>query len=205
MSTPLKSLLHKAYPFVFLLLVAGCQKDDRQDTRQNLTPDASAARNGATTRTICFTGIAEVEGCIGENIVFGGTLELKEKVTVSNGQTHYTRHWLVKDATAMGVAPGGRLNTASSACPRPYIGTATGNTYTVVAGAEMFSVKDPNTTTGTPSAPLSGDVFIHQGTIVFENTSTGERIVVRHEIIKNPGQGIHKSGWYIRGKNCMEH
>jgi hypothetical protein len=67
----------------------------------------------------------------------------------------------------------------------------------------MFSVKDPNTTIGAPSAVLSGDVYIHQGTVVFVNTVTGERIVARHQIIKNPAQGIARSGWYIKGQECL--
>lgn len=188
---------------------SGCKKEQSQISTSILRPPGAKSTSTvtaerATTRDVCFTAIAAINGCIGENIVFGGTLEYKENTTIDqNGTVHFTRHWGLKGTTGKGVVPGGSINTAAAGCPKPYTGNYTGNNYEVIAGAEMFSVKDPNTTTGAPSAVLSGDVYIHEGTVVFVNTVTGERIVARHQIIKNPGQGIVRSGWYIKGQECL--
>ncbi len=203
--------------FVYLMIYSftACQKESSEvlnhqaaieDKSTALPSDASS---GATTRLLCFTAIAQLNGCIGENIVFGGTVVLTENTTVDGNEgVHYTRHWSVKGLTGYGVRPGGSFTSATCPAPRNYTANLrTGSTYEIIAGTEMFSVKDPNTTTVTPSAILSGEVFIHQGTIVFVNTATGERIVARHVILKNPGQytpssPLFKDGWYIQGKKC---
>ncbi|MEO7561159.1 MAG: hypothetical protein ABIT07_01125, partial [Ferruginibacter sp.] len=158
--------------------------------------------SGTTTTELCFTPIAILYDCIGENIIFGGVVEFRYHTNVdANGHTHHVREWSIKGLTGQGVLPGGKVNNASTACPRPYTGTLTGNTYDVIAGHEMFSVKDPNSTTGPLNAVLSGDIFIHEGTVVFVNRATGERIVARHEVIKTP-EGILRSGWFIKGQKC---
>lgn len=184
-------------PLLLVCSLSACKKEDLSGSTNFEVQPLTIARE------ICFTALAGVSGCIGENIILGGLVELVESTTVDqNGHVHYTRHWTVRGLTGRGVLPGGTINTGSTLCPRPYTGQTTSNVYDIVAGQEMFSVKDPNTTTGVPNAVLSGEIFIHQGTIVFVNRATGERIVVRHEIIKTPGQGILRSAWYIRGQKC---
>ena len=197
----------KLMPYLLLLFISilSCKKDissiNQEEQLSSSSPiEMTASR--VTTREICFTAIAELTGCIGEHIKFGGIVELRESTVVGgNGVTNYIRQWSVRDLTGQGIVAGGTINNTSTTCPRAYNGTTTTNVYDIVAGHEMFSVKDPNTTTGAPNAVLSGDIYIHQGTVVFVNRVTGERIVARHEVIKNP-QGIHRSGWFIRGQKC---
>lgn len=181
--------------------LSSCQKEAidmaAQPEESVLLAQSKAAANGAQTRESIFGPVAATYGCLGYNVNFISTppqpVTLLETVTTdARGVVHYTRHWSVAGLTARATLPGGAA----------YMVNGTPVTFTVVSGQEMFSIKNPNTTTGVPSAALSGEVFIHQGTIVLENTLTGERIVIRHVIIKNPGKGILKDAWYVNGQAC---
>jgi hypothetical protein len=196
-------------PFLLLttasFFMISCQKktfkptSDEQPIVQS-SPNSSSvsiSQEGATTRTVNFGPTANLFSCLGYNVKFNGEPVVLTETAVKdeNGNVQsYTRHWTVKGVTAKAVYPNGA----------DYPNTTNRINFDVVAGAEMFSIKDPNTTTGTPNAVLSGDVFIHQGTIVLENTATGERVVIRHQVLKVPGQGDNpfRSGWYIQGQKC---
>lgn len=178
-----------------------CQKEAVNEEAQReevaLLAQNKASTNGAQTRESIFGPVAATYGCLGYNVNFASTptqrVNLLETVTTdAQGVVHYTRHWSVADLTARATLPGGAAYTVNG----------TPVTFTVVSGQEMFSIKKPNNISGVPSAALSGEVFIHQGTIVLENTLTGERIVIRHVIIKNPGRGIIKDNWYVQGQAC---
>ncbi len=135
-----------------------------------------------------FSATANVTACLGYNIRFYGTVDFKiNKVYDKDGNLiHFTRVWSIKGLEAERVG-------------------MTSVKFDVVAGQEMFSVKDPVlNSAGAPVLATSGDVFIHQGTIVLENRETHERLVIRHQILKIPGQGstAFKSGWYIKGQKC---
>lgn len=178
---------------------SGCQKEainnEAQEEESALAQAAKARSEGAETRPGTFGPVAATYGCLGYNVNFtpAQPVTLKETMTTdAQGTLHYTRHWSVADLTARATLPGGA----------PYLENGAPVTFVVISGQEMFSIKNPNTTTGVPSAALSGEVFIHQGTIVLENTATGERIVIRHVIIKNPGKGIVKDAWYVNGEAC---
>lgn len=148
------------------------------------------------TRTALFGPVAATYACLGYNVNFtpAQNVILKETVTTDGkGVVHYTRHWSVAGLTARATLPGGAA----------YMENGVPVTFEVISGQEMFVIKNPNTTTGVPNPALSGDVFIHQGTIVLENTLTGERVVIRHVIIKSPGGGISKDAWYVNGKACV--
>ena len=178
-------------------LTLSCQKQalnselDQMDTRLEAN---SAIASGSETRPALFGPIAATAGCLGYNVNFtpAQPVILKETTTIDGqGTVHYTRHWSVAGLTARATLPN-----------RPYLENGLPVTFEVISGQEMFVIKDPNTTTGVPSPALSGDVFIHQGTIVLENTLTKERIVIRHVIIQTPGIGTDKDAWYVNGKKC---
>ncbi len=176
------------------LLFFSCQKEV-SNTKEE-TADDSALEIGMTHdagHTVLeqqnFSAIANVTGCIGYNIRFYGLVDYKiNKVYDQNGNlAHFTRHWSIKGLEAERVG-------------------MTSVKFDVVAGAEMFSIKDPVLNaagTGPTPGPAQGTVFIHQGTIVLENRDTHERLVIRHQILKVPGQaGVFRSGWFIKGKKC---
>jgi hypothetical protein len=179
--------------------LSSCEKEavnrDAQQEEQALAAAAKANSGGAETRTSIFGPIAATYGCLGYNVNFNPAQPvtlLETTTTDATGTVHYTRHWSVADLTARATLPGGAA----------YMEGGVPVTFVVISGQEMFSIKNPNTTTGVPSAAASGEVFIHQGTIVLENTRTGERVVIRHVIIKNPGRGIIKDAWYVNGQAC---
>jgi hypothetical protein len=184
--------------WVVLQTTSGCQKevlDDGVKEETQLASLSKASAGGAETRPALFGPTAATLGCLGYNVNFAPAqpIILKETITTdAQGTVHYTRHWSVDGLTARATLADGT----------PYLENGLPVTFSVISGQEMFSIKNPNTTTGTPSAATSGSVFIHQGTIVLENTVTQERVVIRHVIIKNPGQGIHKDAWYVQGKAC---
>jgi hypothetical protein len=62
--------------------------------------------------------------------------------------------------------------------------------YAVLGGAEMFNIKRADDGTL--------QVRIHEGTLVFESTSTGEKIVARHVIRVLPSQGEVLNEWQCR-------
>lgn len=173
------------------------------ETRQEAALLQAAKNNGhgAETRPGLFGPIAATYGCLGYNVNFvvpqgpagAQPVTFKETYTTDRqGNTHYTRHWSVADLTARATLPDRSA----------YMVDGVPLTFVVLAGTEMFSIKNPNTTTGVPSAAASGEVFIHQGTIILENNLTKERVVIRHMIIKTPGKGIIKDAWYVQGQAC---
>lgn len=178
------ALTRMGFLFLLLMSLAACKKEQSLLENESDLFGQSAANGGATTRNINFGPLLPLSNCLGYDIkVTVQAVEILETTVSTTGRVHYTRHWRVNglSATSVGVTPV--------------------KNFDLVAGAEMFSIVDPNST-ASPSAPSSGNVFIHQGTMVFENTETGERIVARHQILKNPGQGIFRSGWFINGQRC---
>lgn len=150
-----------------------------------------------------FAAVAVVSPtCLPYNIRFGGKVDYKiNKVYKPDGTlSHFTRQWSIKGLTATAWLGTDALSNT------PYK-TSLGEQiwFDVVAGAEMFSIKDPvlNGPGTGPASGALGTVFIHQGTIVLENRDTHERIVIRHQILRVPGHaGLFRSGWYIQGQKC---
>lgn len=184
--------------------VGGCRKetsDTEARQEEHLLSAAKANGHGAETRPGLFGPVAATYGCLGYNVNFvvpqppsnAQPVTFKETLTTdSKGNIHYSRHWSVAGLTARATLPD----------RSPYMENGVPVTFVVLAGHEMFNIKNPNTMTGVPSAAASGEVFIHQGTIVLENVLTKENIVIRHVIIKTPSQGIIKDAWYVGGQAC---
>jgi hypothetical protein len=63
----------------------------------------------------------------------------------------------------------------------------------------MFSIHYQGTGAVPAATGSNVDVYIHQGTLVFVNTATGQRIVARHIIRKVPGQEGLVSMWTCGG------
>lgn len=192
MQLQLTSALSKIFLASLLVISFTSCKKEIQDANQSAELQEALVNPGGNTHTVLesqsFSAVANVSGCLGYNIRFYGTVDfLINKVYDQNGtMSHFTRTWSIKGLEAEQVG-------------------MTSVKFDVVAGQEMFSVKDPVlNSAGAPVVGTSGDVFIHQGTVVLENRETHERIVLRHEILKIPGQGISpfRSGWYIRGQKC---
>ena len=182
---------------VCMMVLMSCEKSVEESSRLQ-----DAALNASTTHQVTtspFAAVANVASCVGHNIRFSGVVEFKTNTMYAKDGTisHYTRTWSIKDFT------GTSWSTTS-----PTSGTATVNgtvtTYTVIAGQEMFNVKDPTTfaPNGNPTNPASTKVFIHQGTLVLMDNATGEKLVVRHEIVKTPTDDMPRMGWYINGQLC---
>jgi hypothetical protein len=181
-----------------LLFITACSKEEVVGNTQDLAIEVPVSwnssktqsrTNGTESTTGSFSAIAAVEYCWGESIRFFGTVENKVNTfTDANGTVHYTRHWSIKGLDAVGL---GNVST----------GLVAGTVYTVVAGAEMFTVTDPVFNAGgVPVASTSGKIYIHQGTIVLQNNTTGDRLVARHVIHKNPNTGEVMGRWYCMGK-----
>jgi hypothetical protein len=196
--------------FVSCVLFA-CQKDlgsdQQQPSEQTIQSKANSGNansgvstsNGITTRSECFQALAEIAHCNnGEDILFTGTIDLKEKISVNdNGQTHITRFFGVKGLTGRGVTGGRLLPATGPACNKVYTGgTFTGSEYVVKGGFEMFDIiYSPG---GSPTLAGS-DRFIHRGTLVFVEVTTGKKVVAKHKITKVPGQGIIDNSWDCAG------
>ncbi len=181
-----------------MLFSTSCAKEDLVENTEELALElpvewnssSNENRTNGTEITLgSFSAIAAVEYCWGENVRFFGTVENKvNRFTDANGTEHYTRHWSIKGLDALGL---GNVQT----------NLASGTEYTVVAGAEMFTVTDPVFNAGgIPVASTSGKIYIHQGTIVLQNNTTGDRLVARHVIKKNPKTDELSSTWYCMGK-----
>lgn len=182
---------------LFSITLFGCQKDLLTDPKAGLEEKtlvtAKSTTNDAVTVTpICFKAIALVAGCkdgVTENIEFTGTIENRVQSTqTGNGNTNYTRHFVVKGLTGRGTMGTALTPNTGAVCSRTPIGGYTNSTYEVIGGAEMFSIHY----TGTGAVPTvpNSNVYIHQGTLVFVNTVTKERIVARHTIRNTPGQPV---------------
>jgi len=188
-----------------------CQKDlageQQQPSEQTIQSKANSGNannggstsNGITTRSECFQALAEIAHCNdGEDILFTGMIEVKEKISVNgNGQTHINRHFGVKGLTGRGVTGGRLLPATGPACNRVYTGgTFTGTHYVVQGGSEMFNI----IYSAGGSATLAGsDLFIHRGTLVFVEVTSGKKVVAKHKITKVPGQGIKDNSWDCAG------
>ena len=62
--------------------------------------------------------------------------------------------------------------------------------YAVLGGAEMFNIKRADDGTL--------HVRIHEGTLIFQSLTTGEKIVARHVIRVLPKQGTVENTWHCR-------
>ena len=160
--------------FALSMLGAACSQ---QSAPSPLSPSALAGAGAATTRslqlapvdtnrattstthfTAPFTATALCDPAIG-HIRFTGMIEGTDHTTVDEqGETHRTRQFRVKDLTAT------NLNY--------------GTTYTVIGGAEMLSW---NTQLG--HTPGAASKSIHAGTLVFEPTNGGPKVIAHHSII----------------------
>lgn len=122
--------------------------------------------------TVSFTTIVAVKYFWTENIRLTGTIEKKvNRCTDVNGIDYYTKHWSIKGLDAVGLG-------------NPESGLAAGTIYSIISGAEMFTVTDLLFSAGHDSE-LGSKIFIHQGTIVLENTTTNERVIAMHVMKKN--------------------
>lgn len=188
--------------FMIAFILNACQKDlptsEESLTRVSDTnaPGLVSSAARVAVSTVCFAAIAVLPvNCNGgEDILFGGKIEIRENITVSgNGTTHRSRHFTAKDMTGRSIPKGAKVvspGTSDENCedrttdpmPSP---TAPYKSYTVVGGAEMFSI---HYGPGNSPTPASASVFIHQGTLVFVNDADhNDRIVARHTIISTPG------------------
>ena len=175
-----------------LIALSACNKNDSLNRETEFFSEASSTPSSANRMTVTelvFTATAMIQSCWGENIRFTGVIENHVKTTVTPNGNHYTRHFTVKGMTGVGVNAQGQL---------------TGTQYNVVGGAEMFSIKDAVFDPVTGALNLAGsltesDIVIHRGTLVFENTVTGARVIARHDIQKVPGQGILQNRWVCAG------
>lgn len=195
--------------FNLVLLLAGglfwsaCQKEalnsapERSGEIQASKHSAAAENGGMTTSTLCFRAIAQISACNeGEDILFFGEIENHLKTTMSNGQTHVTRHFVVKNLEGRGISPGGSLSAMT--CNSTFTGTYTGTEYDVQGGAEMFNIHFGE---GGSATPAGSEIYIHRGTLVFVERETGRRVVARHIITKVPGQGLKENAWDCGGNN----
>ena len=195
--------------FLSITLIA-CQKDlsgnSQNKTEQNFKASKATTNDGVLVESICFKAIALVAGCkdgVTENIEFTGTIENRVQSTqTGSGNTNYTRHFVVKGLTGKGTRGSTLTPATAPLCSRTAAGGYTGTTYEVIGGAEMFSIH--YTGTGAVPAVAGSNVYIHQGTLVFENTVTKERIVARHIIRKTPGQDDIISMWTCGGSGSEE-
>ena len=184
-----KRLMKIIFTFSFIVALSACKKEEiKEEIQEELAIEIPVQLNVSNANlrtdifTVSFSATAAIQYCWGENVRFYGTIENKVNSTIdANGVVHYTRHWTLKGLDAVGVP--------------------SGTSYSVIAGAEMFTVIDPVFNSGgIPQAGSSGMVFIHQGTVVLEKTLTGERVIARHVIKKDPQTGVVTSGWFCMGK-----
>ncbi len=200
------SFFKKSFVLFFVSCVLfACQKDlageQQQSSEQTIQSKANSgnANTGVTTRSECFQALAEIAHCNdGEDILFTGMIDLKEKISVNGkGETHINRHFGVKGLTGRGVTGGRLLPATGPACNRVYTGgTFTGTQYVVQGGSEMFNII--YSAGGSPTLAGS-DLFIHRGTLVFVEVTSGKKVVAKHTITKVPGQGIKDNSWDCAG------
>src|SRR5688500_16831706 len=110
------------------LLLTSCQKESQERQSDELQEAVSsngslASNNQVTVTEIPFGPVTTnfVNSC-SENIRFSGMIENRQHVTTTDGGNHYVRQFVAKGMTGVGVI--------------------TGDTYSVVGGSEMFSIKD---------------------------------------------------------------
>ncbi len=189
---------------VFLLLFLGsCQKETlEQESLNSLTVKNDLTDNslfqtnsGSTQTTVCFSTIAQVSACAGEWIRFSGEITLRQNTTVDqNGNTHITRSFAVNNLTGVGVTVGSRLS--SMTCSGTLLnGSLTGSSYSVSGGAEMFNIHFGEGGSATLGA---SNTFVHRGTLVFVETTTGRHIVAMH-IIRKVNGIVQENRWDCQG------
>jgi hypothetical protein len=181
--------------FIFLILIACTPEELPTENMETLAieiplnwdSNATSPNHRMEMNEAPFNVVAPVSYCAGENIRLYGTIEGKiNRVVDGKGVEHFIRQWTIK-----GLAGQGWIGPAIG-------GTSTGTNYDIVGGAEMFVILNPGPF---PSNPYnSGKLFIHHGTLVLVNTDTGERLVIKHVINKNPGTGEVTSEWLCMGK-----
>lgn len=191
-----------------LVLQWGCKKETSADPQPTSGLVSSAAKHtsqdGTEFTTVNFAAVANVKACLGYNIRFSGPIEIKTHQVVKDGVVEtYVRQWSIKGLSATS------WSTTNPANGTPAMDNGQVKNYVVRAGTEMFAVQNPArfSSIGMPTNPLLTSIFIHQGTIVLENTSDpSEKLVVRHQIVKTPNStsnaSMPRSGWYINGKHC---
>lgn len=199
-------LLYPVLIATCIVLWSACQKEAAEPSRSEMDEPVLTSKNtaaaeggGVTTSTICFRAIAQISACNGgEDILFFGDIENHLKTTISNGQTHVTRHFVVKNLEGLGVLPGGTLSAMT--CGSTFTGTFTGSEYDVQGGAEMFNIHFAE---GGAATPVGSEIFIHRGTLVFVEKETGRRVVARHIITRVAGQGIKDNRWDCGGNRSL--
>lgn len=171
---------------LLVLALCSCQKQvQRKDSQSNQSTIALAegvtkmsAANKVVVTEMQFGPVTTnfVNNCY-ENIRFEGMIENREHVVTTNNGNHYSRQFVARGLTGIGVL--------------------SGDTYTVIGGSEMFSVKNvvfnQNGSLNLPLSLSSSDIVIHQGTLVFE--SDRRKIVARHVIRKVPGREETINQW----------
>ncbi len=173
------STTSKACTALLFLALCSCQKQLQtkvSDSNQSTFALAAertdeSAVNKVTITEIPFGPVTTnfVNTCY-ENIRFGGMIENKVHVSTNDNGNHYSRQFVAKGMTGIGVI--------------------TGDVYTVIGGSEMFSIKNAvfnqNGSLNLLLSLSASDILIHQGTLVFESDS--RKIVARHVIRKVPGR-----------------
>jgi hypothetical protein len=161
------------------ILLASCQKQAQEREPEQVPATARLATGTqVTVNEIPFGPVTTnfVNTC-SENIRFSGMIENRQHVTTTDAGNHYSRQFVAKGMTGVGVL--------------------TGDTYSVVGGSEMFSIKDAvfnaNGTLNLTGSLSQSDVVIHQGTLVFESAT--QKIVARHIIRKVPGTDEIVNEW----------
>lgn len=169
--------------FVALFGAGACGRAPHQPSAVSLpaaVSSATAASSDLSARasggqfTSFFSATALCGSEIGR-IQFSGTIEGVDHTTVdANGEVHRTRQFRVKDMQAVNLD--------------------NGTTYVVIGGAEMLSW---NTRIGqVPGVPARSQ---HAGTLVFEPTDGGPRVVAHHRInyVERPDGDVvlEFSGW----------
>lgn len=131
-----------------------------------------APHASATHVSDVFFATAACRADLGYDIRFGGSRELVRHVAGTDTTLSFRTQ----------AFDGWRLpETVFTAATRDYV---------VLGGAEMFNIKRADDGTL--------EVRIHEGTLVFQSLTTGEKIVARHVIRTQPGQGTMVNGWSCR-------
>lgn len=187
----------------FLLLLSSCQKETMQLESLGVSAVKNDLRNnsliqpssGTDQTTVCFSAIAQVSACADEWIRFSGEITLRQNTTVDQkGNTHITRSFAVSNLTGVGVTVGSSLSAMT--CSGTLLnGSLTGKSYSISGGAEMFNIhfgEGGNATVG------GSNTFVHRGTLVFVENTTGRHIVAMH-IIRKVNGILQENKWECEG------
>ena len=166
--------MQRILPLVVLSAVlAGCS-----ETSHPTAPEEIAAplfSSAPVREQIRLMPIATCADDIGFNIGFVIDAEQLRHTNVDGqGKRHTTRHFRAKGFEAWMLT-----RAQSTRAGFAQVRDMRAPDYVVQGGAEMFSVQ----TTGTGAV-----IEIHQGNLVFENQTTGQRVIAHHTIRDVPGQ-----------------